>query len=63
MTEDQNSEKGLFRIITERVVVPAFALGIGWIFFYLWPPVLLVYLGIFIILVIVAAVGFWKREY
>jgi hypothetical protein len=63
MTEDQNAEKGLFRIIAVRVLVPAFALGSGWLLFYLWPPVLLVYLGLFAILVLVAAVGFWKHKH
>jgi len=62
MSEGQNSEKAVLRVIFDKVVLPAFAFGAAWIFFYLWPPILLVYLGVFVILVVVGAVGYWKGE-
>jgi hypothetical protein len=61
--EKQGEEKGFVRIIFERIIIPAVAIGTGWILFYLWPPVLLIYLLLFIILVIIGASGFWKGKH
>ena len=53
-------EKGTLRIIFERIIFPAIAIGTGWLLFYVWPPVLLVYLLLFIALIVIGAIG-WGR--
>ncbi len=61
--EEQTAEKSFLRIITKKIVIPTFAFGSAFILIWVWPPILLVYLGAFIVLVIIASVGFWKGEY
>ncbi len=61
--EKQRIEKGFLRIFLEKIIIPVVAFGTGWILIYIWPPVLLIYLFLFIALIIIGAFGYWKGEY
>jgi len=50
------------RIILEKIVIPVLAFGFVWWLIPKWPPILLLIIFGFVVVIIISATDFWKKS-